>query len=193
MKYLIRSDDISVLPLSVRSINCMRRNGIHTLGAMLDYPKDQWIEIRNMGSKSVEEILSWITVLTEGTQDFCLVSYREEKSEPKKEKSAVKAVAFRDENGILVKDIPISALPLSVRATHVLTDNHIQFASQLAEMKIEDLLALKNMGRKSAEEVLTLVAQIQVQDNVALETQKQMKGAELAAEKLLAQRNSTGI
>lgn len=182
MNYLIRSDDISVLPLSVRSINCMRRNGIHTLGAMLDYPKDQWIEIRNMGSKSVEEILSWITVLTEGTQDFCLVSYRKEKSEPKKEKSAVKAVAFRDENGILVKDIPISALPLSVRATHVLTDNHIQFASQLAEMKIEDLLALKNMGRKSAEEVLTLVAQIQVQDNVALETQKQMKGAELAAE-----------
>lgn len=61
MNYLIRSDDISVLPLSVRSINCMRRNGIHTLGAMLDYPKDQWIEIRNMGSKSVEEILSWIT------------------------------------------------------------------------------------------------------------------------------------
>lgn len=57
MPYITKNDDISALPLSVRSQNCLRRADIHTIGAMMDYPADEFINIRNMGVRSVEEIL----------------------------------------------------------------------------------------------------------------------------------------
>ena len=57
MLYITRNDDISALPLSVRAKNCLRRADIHTIGAMMDYPADEMINIRNMGQRTVEEIL----------------------------------------------------------------------------------------------------------------------------------------
>ena len=47
MPYITREDDISVLPLSVRSQNCLRRAQIETGGEMIDYPEADLLEIRN--------------------------------------------------------------------------------------------------------------------------------------------------
>jgi DNA-directed RNA polymerase alpha subunit len=69
MPYITKNDDISALPLSVRSQNCLRRADIHTIGAMMDYPADEFINIRNMGVRSVEEILGFIQALADGTGD----------------------------------------------------------------------------------------------------------------------------
>lgn len=58
---LCSTDDlIDVLPLSTRAHNCMRRAGIHTVGTMLSYPDDGWINLRNLGVKTKDEILSVI-------------------------------------------------------------------------------------------------------------------------------------
>ena len=55
MKYITRQDDISILPLSVRLSNCLRRTNIHTIGEMMDYPQaNDWAAIRNMGAKSID-------------------------------------------------------------------------------------------------------------------------------------------
>lgn len=51
-----RNNDISVLPLSVRTRNCLHKEQIHTIGAMLDYPTEDLLAIRNMGAKSVAEV-----------------------------------------------------------------------------------------------------------------------------------------
>lgn len=42
MLYLTREDSVGLLPLSVRTGNCLRRADIHTVGQMLDYPEDAW-------------------------------------------------------------------------------------------------------------------------------------------------------
>jgi len=44
--------------LSVRSENCLLRAGIKTIGEMLEFPDDKLSTIRNLGSKSIAEILS---------------------------------------------------------------------------------------------------------------------------------------
>ena len=55
--YLMREDSLELLPLSVRSSNCLWRAGVHTVGQLLDYPAYAWTDIRNMGTKSVDEVL----------------------------------------------------------------------------------------------------------------------------------------
>lgn len=48
---------IDVLELTVRSYNCLRRAGINTIGDLLLIPEDELYFIRNLGNKSVKEIL----------------------------------------------------------------------------------------------------------------------------------------
>ena len=48
--------DIEELELSVRSYNCLKRAGIHTAGQLLELSDDELRDIRNLGSKSIEEI-----------------------------------------------------------------------------------------------------------------------------------------
>ena len=78
MPYITKNDDISALPLSVRSQNCLRRADIHTIGAMMEYPADEFINIRNMGVRSVEEILGFVQALVGGTGDYVLVEAHEQ-------------------------------------------------------------------------------------------------------------------
>ena len=47
---------IEDLDLSVRSYNCLKREGIGTVGELVTKTEDDLLEIRNFGSKSVEEV-----------------------------------------------------------------------------------------------------------------------------------------
>lgn len=152
MPYITRQDDISVLPLSVRSLNCLRHAEVNTVGEMLDFPVNQLITIRSMGKKSVEEVQFWIENLPLGCGAYTLMEscdnsdYGSDDQAP----SATKAIAFLSENGAVVDDISIEKTPLSVRAKNSLTHEGILFTSQLVGKTIYDLLPLKNMGRKEA-------------------------------------------
>ena len=48
---------IDVLDLTVRSYNCLRRAGINTVGDLLLLSEDKLRTVRNLGNKSVKEIL----------------------------------------------------------------------------------------------------------------------------------------
>src|SRR5438045_3124344 len=50
-------------------------------------------------------------------------------------------------------DTPIEELDLSVRAFNCLKANEIQTVGQLLQKKEEELLALRNFGRKSLDEI----------------------------------------
>ena len=73
-------ENLSVLDLSQRSINCLRRAGFTTLGDLLkaisvtgdERSKEKFLRLRNLGRKSAEEIL-----LTIMCYQFQILSDRE--------------------------------------------------------------------------------------------------------------------
>lgn len=50
--------DIADLNLSVRSLNCLRRSRINTIGELITYTARDLLRIRNMGKKSQKEIIN---------------------------------------------------------------------------------------------------------------------------------------
>ena len=47
---------IEDLDLTVRSYNCLKREGINTVSELIALSEDQLMNIRNFGSKSVDEV-----------------------------------------------------------------------------------------------------------------------------------------
>lgn len=188
MPYIIRQDDISVLPLSVRAQNCLRRADIHTIGTMMDYPADEFINIRNMGVRSVEEILGFIRSLKDGTGDYVLAEAQEQAAAvvPMVQEPAASddmSTVFLDETGAIVQDIPVKELLLPVRARNSLTRNGYKFASELVGITYGELMNLQNMGVKTAEEVLAYIEKISVQRGTCVtQNEANSSGNDLAAE-----------
>lgn len=167
MPYITRQDDISALPLSVRSLNCLRRADIHTIGAMMDYPANELINIRNMGKKSVDEIQSFVQALDDGTGEYVLVDASERVADEATIAQETVGVdgsvtVFLDETGAIVHDIAVKNLHLSVRAKNSLTLSGYIYASQLVGITYDELMNLQNMGKKTAEEVLAYIEKISV-------------------------------
>lgn len=54
----IINNDISILHLSVRAVNCLRKNSINTVGALLKKNINELIKTPNFGSKSLLEIIN---------------------------------------------------------------------------------------------------------------------------------------
>jgi DNA-directed RNA polymerase subunit alpha len=50
------STPIEALDLTVRSFNCLKREGIHTVGELVSRSEADLMDIRNFGSKSIEEV-----------------------------------------------------------------------------------------------------------------------------------------
>ena len=168
MKYVTRQDDISILPLSVRLSNCLHRTNIHTIGEMMDYPQaNDWAAIRNMGAKSIDEVNHWIELLQHGSQEYCLVD------QATKAQAAAAASASMDDAEL---DPTIEELSLSVRARNCLRSVGIEHASQLLGKSVDDLLQIRSMGMRTAQEVFSVAEQwlsrrtVQVMDLSAQES-----------------------
>ena len=54
---------IEELDLSVRSYNCLKREGVATVGELMDKTTQELLEIRNFGSKSVDEVVDKLAEL----------------------------------------------------------------------------------------------------------------------------------
>ena len=57
MKENIMNNDIGELELTVRTYNCLKRAGINTVKNLCDKTPDDIMRVRNMGRKSLEELL----------------------------------------------------------------------------------------------------------------------------------------
>lgn len=174
MPYITRQNDISELPLSVRSLNCLRRADIHTIGAMMDYPSDELINIRNMGKKSVKEIQRFVQDLKNGTGEYVLAEYNEITSDESATRQAENVsgcvTVFFDEAGAVVQDISIKDLQLSVRAKNSLIRSGYSMASQLVGVSYKELMNTQNIGSKTAEEILAYLKKILVSYVACAET-----------------------
>ena len=147
MLYLTREDSLELLPLSARSSNCLRRAGIHTVGQLLDYPADKWLDIRNMGTKSVDEVLDLAARIRAG-DGFQMVASKPKPPEPPPPR---------------LPDIPVPELGLSVRANNCLESMGVRTAADLSDATLESLLSVKNMGRKTAEQIMEKLEELREQ------------------------------
>src|SRR6201982_2990574 len=104
------------------------------------------IEVWTDGTMSPEEAVSHSAELF--TQHLKLfVTFTERIKEGEDERSGVQTGQNR------LMDTPIEELDLSVRAFNCLKANEIQTVGQLLQKREEELLALRNFGRKSLDEI----------------------------------------
>ena len=54
---------IEELDLSVRSFNCLKRAGINTVEDLIDKTEDEMMKVRNLGRKSLEEVMNKLSAM----------------------------------------------------------------------------------------------------------------------------------
>jgi len=54
---------IEELDLSVRSFNCLKRANINTVGDLISKTEDEMIKVRNLGHKSLEEVVHKLAMM----------------------------------------------------------------------------------------------------------------------------------
>lgn len=57
METLDKQSSIERLRMTSRSYNALRRSNIHTVGDLLDYPRNHFSELKHIGQKTLEEVL----------------------------------------------------------------------------------------------------------------------------------------
>lgn len=149
-RYLLPSDSIEKVELSVRSHNALRRAGVHTVEAMMSLDRAQMSNLKNLGAKSIDEIeriQREITAIDANSVGIMQVM------QPTEE-----VPVFYDDKGIQYYDMPIDGLSLSRRAYRVLVNSGYDFASKLLGITAEDLLRLPQMGINSVNEIIAKIS-----------------------------------
>ncbi|MBQ6719438.1 MAG: hypothetical protein IJN20_03690 [Oscillospiraceae bacterium] len=151
---------IDTIGLSVRSMNALRRNEIYTVGDLLQYDEERLFQLRNLGRKSVDEILAKI----EEYKDLATSSWVPE--EPEAEQSAEDIQNwFASESGkteimqwLREKKTRIDVLELlSARAYNLLMLNECEYLHQLAFQTTGELLKIPRMDEICAAEIIKWV------------------------------------
>ena len=135
---------ISALGLSVRAYNALRRYGVDTVEQLLAIPEGELKEIRNLGAKSLEEILSVCQRIPQDTQIFDFQTSEDEAGKR----------TYMAGDGTTREDMRIIDSPLSVRARNCLTKAGYNYVSELPDIQYADIIRLENMGQKTANEIL---------------------------------------
>jgi DNA-directed RNA polymerase subunit alpha len=136
--------------LSVRSRNCLAKMNVKTLGDMVRKTEPELLAYKNFGETSLREIKQLLE-----SKGLRLGMHKEE------EQKRARAQRLRlggTENALLAK--PITDLELSVRARKCMQRLNIETVGDLCEKSEADLLATKNFGQTSLNEVKIKLAEI---------------------------------
>lgn len=156
MKHLIRLDSIKKLELSTRAYNALRRANINTIGDLVDFSKENLPSLKNMGVKSITEIievLKQIEVIEIDSSNYAAVQNIEEDT----------PLQFIGNDGQLYRDYPIENIGLSRRSFNCLKGAEIDCVSRLLDQTDQELFAIPNMGIKSVSEIIKARKQIVLQ------------------------------
>lgn len=136
--------------LSVRSRNCLAKMNVKSLGDLVRKTEPELLAYKNFGETSLREIKQLLE-----SKGLRLGMHRED------EQRKVRAQRLRlggAENEALGK--PIMDLELSVRSRKCMQRLNIETIGDLAEKSEADLLATKNFGQTSLNEVKSKLAEI---------------------------------
>ena len=153
--------------LSNRSQNALHKADVFTVGDMLQHTEESLNEIRNLGKKSIEEILGKIEYYrTMEGQDGQEESEQQEGSAANALMQQIITIAdmigmpeYHDVILEYVKanDRLVRQLGLSKRPLNRLMDRGLEKLSDIIFMTRQDLLRIPSMGASSAEEIMTKI------------------------------------
>lgn len=137
------NDSINELNLSARSYNALKRANILTIGALKEVSDADLREIKNLGAKSICEILEKKEEIEHYFGSFGA------------EVPAHEIVpSFLGDDEITYQDIAIEQLGLSNRAYNCLKREGISFLSELLPLTYEEIKAWNNVGEKTVTEII---------------------------------------
>jgi len=140
--------NIQHLNFSVRTYNCLNRAGINTLKDLTNKTYEEIIELRNLGSRSVDEIMSTINKLgvtlkeTSQVEDDLINKYID--------------------GNIEASDITIYDMDFSVRAMNCLRHSELKTLEDLINTSEEEIMGIKNMGKVTFKEIQNKLQKIQM-------------------------------
>ena len=146
--------DVSIkdLGLSVRSIHGLIKIGVNTVAELMTVTEEQLLEVRNLGRKSVDEILEKIRSLSDD-MGLC-----EKKARP----GVYGLINDPQTNQIVAEyirknDVNIDALGLSNRSRNQLYKNGYDKISKIYFMTKADLQKIRALGESSIAEILSAI------------------------------------
>ncbi|MCL2111271.1 MAG: hypothetical protein FWH32_03270 [Clostridiales bacterium] len=134
-------NEIRGLPLSRRAKNCLSRSGIFSLKRLKVLSEDDLMSIQSMGRKTCDEIMAFI----------------------KSPQSQKISQAMVSEDYCTFENMDIASLPLSVRAINCLKREGMLSSHELLFLNEDDLMSIRNMGRKTCDEILDFIKSISPQ------------------------------
>jgi DNA-directed RNA polymerase subunit alpha len=129
--------------LSVRSRNCLAKMNVKTLGDLVRRTEHELLAFKNFGETSLSEIRNLLSA-----RGLRLGMFREEEA---KRARAVRMRLPGPESTALNKSI--SDLELSIRARRCMQKLNVESLSELVEKSEAELLAIKNFGQTSLNEI----------------------------------------
>ena len=166
----VKNIPIDTIGLTVRSLNALRRAGVRTLGDMLSHTEESLSQIRNLGKKSILEILEKIEQyrnMQEMGAETELIQRSGESQDLnfdallQSSEGQKKILAFLEE-----KQISLDALDLlSARTYNLLMLGGYESLAQIAFLTQDQLMAIPRMDEAAAEEIrkrtMTYILQLQ--------------------------------
>ena len=152
-----RHNDLLAVPvtdfeLSVRARNCLKKMNIRTLGDLLHVTEPELLSYKNFGETSLSEIKIMLT-----SKSLRLGQMREDgAAKPPARPDAEPAPAVGNE-GLLAT--PVSQIEFSVRARKALERLGINSLGDLAAKSEPELLACRNFGQTSLNEIRRRLAE----------------------------------
>ena len=159
---------IEQIPMSVRSYNALKNYGITTIDNFINITEVELRGIRNLGVKSIEEILMLQQRIKSGDNLFNNTNNKPVELRQQLIKEIIIMNHISNYRGLMdnyqvkvlnlfkewVNNIHIDDLKLSVRPTNVLLAAGIESVQDLLTLTIQELRDLPQMGQKSVDEIL---------------------------------------
>lgn len=167
MEGYIDNKPINILSMSNRTFNTLQRIGIHTIKELYELDPTTIITLPNIGKVTINEIEKVKQKLNEG-RIISADSYEAHLLERSQRSEKLQNRTFYNSQGILCFDISIERLKAFVRGYNCLKKAGFNYISQIIGMDTEKLCEIKNMGKKTAQDIVLAVNNIEfkiVEDN----------------------------
>ena len=156
---------ITVLDLSTRAYNCLNRTRAYSLreesdvmiSSVMKYSPDGLRNIRNMGTKTADEIIEKIEQYLVAHSGDTSESMQQAKNTLAPNYEVIDGVITNIKNQRVVPNATIDSLNLSVRATNSLHRGQIRRLSELITLTQQQLKNFSNMGAKTITEITEFV------------------------------------
>lgn len=139
---------ITDFELSVRSRNCLAKMNINTLGDLIKKTETELLSYKNFGETSLAEIKCILQ-----SKNLRLGTGREEEERGKKKEAIEEIFSKPSKEETSILDKPVSELELSVRCRKAMVQLNVYTLGDLVKKSEADLLACKNFGVTSLNEV----------------------------------------